>query len=874
MHSKVVAHTNSSNKALDLILRAYEDKDLYLDLSRLNIYDLPSEIGLLTHLIGLDLSFNNLTYLPLEINNLLNLKDLNISYNCFNHNNGIGFQFPCYINLNRIDISYNNFCKIPQDIFNVDNIGNVILDGNPVMKDVPDSVINEGIFAIDNYCEEIYISQITEVLYEAKMIFVGQGEVGKTSLMKKMIDENFVFNEGRELTTHGINIKDWDFAYNEYTLIDDLEDKSDEHTVYDTIKEEEVNDEEENDDEGNDDDIIYDDDDDYEEELLPCKLHVWDFGGQEIYHSTHQFFLTKRSVYIYVWDARKEEDYTGFEYWLNTIRTLGGSSPALIVMNKADIRSKSIDEASLKKKYSNIQGFYNTSCLTDIGIKELKLGVIKAFEKLPHYGDKLPKAWIEIRNELRNKNTNYIAYKDYNEICQINGLNEKRADFLTDYLHDLGDILLYKDDPVLRNTMILNPEWLTKAFYKLIDNEDIQMSNGTFSLKDIYNIWDHNEYPPEKHYELIRLMERFEICFNLLSTDNYIIPELLSPEPNFNYDNIIKNSIIKFDYEFKFMPAGIMPRFICKNFLSIYAKRYWKNGLILRFEDSKALVINNFVERKIRIYIEGEDSDSLLSMIRRDFNMILDSLELLKEEDYTEMLPCSCELCKTDNSPFYFKFNILKKYQSKNKEFITCERSIEDVKISKLLKGYEKISKGNKLIEHILMACSELQGNQLIINSNEDSRNIFIATILSNRGVLTKDQSRWGSSPTKKAQGEVDIKLGNLDNTIYSIFEGLNLKTAETSKIHSHIEKIFNYDLLGLDTNYMVVYCEAANYMQLWEKYCTIVCMANTKYPLKGRCIDITDNYDVGSQIKIGKTSYVINERICSVIHIFINMVP
>ncbi|MEZ4645209.1 MAG: hypothetical protein R3E31_21165 [Chloroflexota bacterium] len=27
---------------------------------------------------------------------------------------------------------------------------------------------------------------------------------------------------------------------------------------------------------------------------------MWDFGGQSVYHATHQFFLTKSSVYVLV----------------------------------------------------------------------------------------------------------------------------------------------------------------------------------------------------------------------------------------------------------------------------------------------------------------------------------------------------------------------------------------------------------------------------------------------------------------------------------------------------------------------------------------------------------------------------------------------
>ena len=37
-------------------------------------------------------------------------------------------------------------------------------------------------------------------------------------------------------------------------------------------------------------------------------MNIWDFGGQEIYYATHQFFLTKRSLYVLVIDNRKEDD--------------------------------------------------------------------------------------------------------------------------------------------------------------------------------------------------------------------------------------------------------------------------------------------------------------------------------------------------------------------------------------------------------------------------------------------------------------------------------------------------------------------------------------------------------------------------------------
>ena len=34
----------------------------------------------------------------------------------------------------------------------------------------------------------------------------------------------------------------------------------------------------------------------------PVTFAVWDFAGQEVYYSTHQFYLSRRSLYLCVFD--------------------------------------------------------------------------------------------------------------------------------------------------------------------------------------------------------------------------------------------------------------------------------------------------------------------------------------------------------------------------------------------------------------------------------------------------------------------------------------------------------------------------------------------------------------------------------------------
>ncbi|MHC4560558.1 MAG: TIR domain-containing protein, partial [Planctomycetota bacterium] len=125
--------------------------------------------------------------------------------------------------------------------------------------------------AVKEYLSSLKDDQYT--LNEVKILFVGDGGSGKTSLLKRLLGRPFSANEPQ---THGINIEKEAITQGGSEI----------------------------------------------------RMNLWDFGGQEIMHSTHQFFLSKRSLYILVLDGRKEEDP---EYWLQHIQTFGGSSPIIVV---------------------------------------------------------------------------------------------------------------------------------------------------------------------------------------------------------------------------------------------------------------------------------------------------------------------------------------------------------------------------------------------------------------------------------------------------------------------------------------------------------------------------------------------------------------
>ncbi len=614
------------------IEKCQKDKEISFYLDNKNIDHLPIEIFSLTHLKILDVRNNNIKTLPKEIGNLRNLEILDLRNNELKE---LPYEISFLNQLEEIDIQNNNLTELPSEIINLSKLKRIHLDGNPLTKP-PIEVASRGIGAIRNYFNSIVSSKENIKLFEAKLLIVGEGSVGKTFLMRSILKET---NQESLITTEGIEIKEWKFQ-NEH------------HNDY--------------------------------------RINIWDFGGQEIYHSTHQFFLTKRSIYVFVWSARTDDNLLTFDYWLNIIKLLGDNSPVFVVQNKIDERVKNIDEAQIQNRFKNIIGFHKVSALNNTNVDELVHAIHNALLSLDHVGDILPKVWNDIRTELELRDEEFITINEYYSICKKFNLNENQASFLSQYYHDVGVFLHFQDNSILRNIVFLKPEWATNAVYKLIDTKDVILNFGRFSFGKLSSLW--HEYPSEYHIHLIELMKKFELCFNISDTNEYIIPELLKNK-SIEYD-LPFTEILSVTYQYKFMPKGIITRLIVRLNDLIKDDLYWKNGIILERQGTQAIIVSDKFNSSLSIKIGGYDKNGLLNIITREIENIHKTLNYPEVARY---VPCICEECINSNTPHYFSYETLKKYQEKEKTTITCPRSIEEINIETALKGIEgKLPKGTK----------------------------------------------------------------------------------------------------------------------------------------------------------------------------------
>ncbi len=483
-------------------------------------------------------------------------------------------------NLTMLDLGNNQITQLPFEIVYRgigikwrDYLG-IILENNP-LESPPIEIVKKGREAVIDYFKSLEGEK--QALNEVKVLLVGDGGAGKTSLVKQLLSENFDVHESQ---THGINIRDWNV-----------------------------------------------------EEANKCiNVHLWDFGGQEIMHATHQFFLSKRSLYILVLDGRKDEKT---EYWLKHIESFGGDSPILVVINKIDENpSFDVNRRFLQEKYVGIQNFYRVSCAKREGINGFAEGLSKALADVELIQTTWATSWFNVKTQLENMTDYFISYEQYEEMCAKEDITEKSAqNTLVDFLNDLGVILHFKDFELL-DTHVLEPKWVTEAVYKIINSKRLAECNGVLRLDLLGELLKKEKetdysYLHDKYRYIIDLMKKFELCYEI-DKETVLLPDLLEvQEPEFGFDYV---GALKFVIDYDFLPKSVMPRFIVKMNKDIKNELRWRTGVVLENKAFRSTAVVKADERdeKIYIYVDGEQKRDYFSVILFNFREINRSFEKLK----------------------------------------------------------------------------------------------------------------------------------------------------------------------------------------------------------------------------------------------------
>jgi internalin A len=567
-----------------------------LHLSKNLLISVPPEIGQLGNLTELNLFDNQLTSVPPEIGRLTNLYRLYLGYNRLS---SLPPEIGRLASLTRLDLTENRLRELPQRVRKLRADCGLWLHGNEELG-LPDTVLGNSFHEwlthekseskdapqagpiLDYYFRTRQAGQ-RRPLCEGKLILVGRGDVGKTSLVRRLVKNEFSRGED---TTQGIRICPWE--------------------VYVGRMSENI------------------------------RLHVWDFSGQEINHATHQFFLTDRSLYLLVLDGRADQQELEADYWLRLMSGFAPESPVIVVLNKIQKNRFDLNRGALRQKYPQIREFVETDCDNPgsdgqpgkhgYGIELLEQVICREVDQLPDVRQVFPKSWFAIKEQLAKSEKNFLTIDEYRAMCRKYGeAVEESQNNLSLFLHRLGIALNYSDDPRLRDRHVLNPHWLTDGIYRLLNSKRLAERKGELRVADLTTELSVRQYPPEMHRFLLGLMEKFELCFGFPGDDEkYLIPELLDLQQPAGAETFEPAACLNFRYLYPVLPPGLLPRFITRTHVlsEVNEQHRWRTGVILTFEGNTALVKGDAAEKNVQVLINGppEGRVRMLAMIRQEFD--------------------------------------------------------------------------------------------------------------------------------------------------------------------------------------------------------------------------------------------------------------
>ena len=183
----------------------------------------------------------------------MHLNSLDMS---FNKLEAVPEQIHMLKNLEILNLSHNKLTLLPSFILSLKNLQSFSVARNP-LKGFPKEVVERGDKDVLAYMANMLGG--TRKVYRMKLMIVGQENVGKTSVMKALkrkTEKKSIEGENeRNVATDGIDIGEW--------------------VVKSSLLE--------------------------GEERL--EFSSWDFAGQDVYYSTHHLFLSKRAVYVVVFNV-------------------------------------------------------------------------------------------------------------------------------------------------------------------------------------------------------------------------------------------------------------------------------------------------------------------------------------------------------------------------------------------------------------------------------------------------------------------------------------------------------------------------------------------------------------------------------------------
>jgi hypothetical protein len=479
----------------------------------------------------------------------------------------------------------------------------------------------------------------------SKLLVVGEGGVGKTSLIKALLAQP---HDPAEPTTHGLGISSLPVRHPSQAQ-------------------------------------------------TQMRLSVWDFGGQHIYHATHHFFLTNRSLFLLLWNSRLGWEQGRLQYWLDIIKSSAPDSPILLVATHADSSQRPVDLPldDLRQEYPNIVGNLAIDNQTRSGIDVLQRELAARAASLPLMGAEWPTTWLRATAAVKALPDKRVTPGHLWQIMADAGVTDtEQQQYIAVAMHQLGDILYYHDDEELAQTVVLRPEWVNEYISKVLDSHEVAQQNGLLTRAEINGLWSDLDRGLRDHF--LGMMDKYDLSYRVDGATSgavsLVVERLPWNAPAFQqaWDEMLTTapaSEVRVVYQLDTMPPGIPTWFIARSH-RFSTGIHWRNGAMLQHGDQRhrALLRANRQRNTVDLTVRGPTPAAFLSILDDGFNRTLERYPGL---EIKRLVPCPCQQGSGKNCAELFEYDDLHARLIRNppRGEIECRKSGDALDVQRLLLG-------------------------------------------------------------------------------------------------------------------------------------------------------------------------------------------
>ena len=569
-------------------------------------------------------------------------------------------------------------------------------------------------------------------------------------------------------------------------------------------------------------------------------------------HSMHRLFLTNRTLYVVVTNARDNKANEQAWYWIRNIKSFANGAPVLLLVNQKDQNpSANVNKNGLRKEYSSLKDVRIISALKDSKeefLSDVSDSICRIVSKMDNVHSPFPQSWLVLMNDLQEMPDDVIKSQEFYDKCKDYdvGTEKEQLDQIISWFQDLGVCFYSRRHPNSKRYMVLKPRWMLNALYILIFNGRYYAVNGIIKENDIYElicrkvpdknikqVYSEITYKEDQIQYILTVLLNYELIYRL-DEERLFIPMLCDEnEPN-SLGTFLSEDALQISFEYTYLPENVLHKLMVRHGYDLNTKVVWRTGAMFHNSRCGWSALVRMKDNCLDVFAitsqpETHPVNVYLDILRESINKINEGFGLTAQEYIT---------FKKGNLTDRFKYKYLTgtleigNHNIYSEVFgaVSIEEILGIVNVQDRLRGQGSKSQINALLNALTGVLLQLQENNDYYSAKENSCNKYVRDMLGQHGYICNDQTLRSVSGTGISAGLLDMLICDKDTgKELSIFEAQKLKgfgKSDQDKLDDHLKRLLdNYNARGLRNLFLVSYVawDKEKFNELSESYCKYV---------------------------------------------------